>query len=231
MSCGVQSEPVRSRVFNGGQARSHHCRYQRIKSSTVSIAARSDPKSVSLRTPSAPSEEPSVVSGPSVQCVVTDHGQGERTSDGQRVPAVADRDQLPGVRVGRRERAQSPGDRFLYIPYRDIYPVAMRIIAKRTLRTYWESESRAEQPLKAWYAIAAKADWSSPADVKAVYGNASIVGNDRVVFNIGGTSTGLSFASTTYTASASCVSSERTPSTTRSMRPTSSVMSHKYMIY
>ena len=40
--------------------------------------------------------------------------------------------------------------------------------------------------LKAWYAIAAKADWSSPADVKAVYGNASIVGNDGVVFNIGG---------------------------------------------
>ena len=62
----------------------------------------------------------------------------------------------------------------------------MRIIAKRTLRAYWEREPRAEQPLKAWYAIAAKADWSSPADVKAVYGNASIVGNDRVVFNIGG---------------------------------------------
>ena len=62
----------------------------------------------------------------------------------------------------------------------------MRIIAKRTLRAYWEREPRAEQPLKAWYAIAAKADWSSPADVKAVYGNASIVGNDGVVFNIGG---------------------------------------------
>ena len=40
--------------------------------------------------------------------------------------------------------------------------------------------------MKAWYAIATKADWSLPADVKAVYGNASIVGNDRVVFNIGG---------------------------------------------
>ena len=62
----------------------------------------------------------------------------------------------------------------------------MRIIAKRTLRIYWGREPRAEQPLKAWYAIAAKAEWSSPADVKAVYGNASIVGNDRVVFNIGG---------------------------------------------
>ena len=62
----------------------------------------------------------------------------------------------------------------------------MRIIAKRTLRAYWEKDRRAEQPLKAWYAIAAKAEWSSPADVKAVYGTASIVGNDRVVFNIGG---------------------------------------------
>ena len=62
----------------------------------------------------------------------------------------------------------------------------MRIVAKRTLRVYWESEPRAEQPLKAWYAIAAKARWSSPTAVKSVYGNASIVGKDRVVFNIGG---------------------------------------------
>ena len=62
----------------------------------------------------------------------------------------------------------------------------MRIIAKRTLRTYWERERGAEQPLRSWFAIAAKADWSSPADVKDVYGNASIVGGDRVVFNIGG---------------------------------------------
>ena len=63
---------------------------------------------------------------------------------------------------------------------------AMRIIAKRTLRTYWERVRGAEQPLRSWYAIAAKADWSSPTEVKAIYGNASIVGGDRVVFNIGG---------------------------------------------
>ena len=62
----------------------------------------------------------------------------------------------------------------------------MRIIAKRTLREFWDKEIRAEQPLKAWYAVAAKADWFSPAEVKAMYGNASIVGGDRVVFNIGG---------------------------------------------
>jgi mRNA interferase HigB len=62
----------------------------------------------------------------------------------------------------------------------------VRIIAKRTLREYWEQEPRAEQPLKSWYAIASKADWSSPMDVKHLYGTASIVGNDRVVFNIKG---------------------------------------------
>ena len=33
---------------------------------------------------------------------------------------------------------------------------------------------------------ASKADWESPAEVKAAYRAASIVGNDRVVFNIGG---------------------------------------------
>ena len=62
----------------------------------------------------------------------------------------------------------------------------MRILAKRTLRAYWEKERRAEQPLKAWYAVAAKAGWASTAHVKAIYRNASFVGNGRVVFNIGG---------------------------------------------
>ena len=62
----------------------------------------------------------------------------------------------------------------------------MRIIAKRTLRSYWEHRPDAEQALKSWYAIASKADWSTPQDVKATYANASIVAGDRVVFNIGG---------------------------------------------
>ena len=74
----------------------------------------------------------------------------------------------------------------VYIPFRDDYATQMRIIAKRTLRTYWDRERGAQQPLKSWFAIATKADWSSPADVKATYRNASIVGGDRVVFNIGG---------------------------------------------
>ena len=62
----------------------------------------------------------------------------------------------------------------------------MHIIAKRALREYWEQEPRAEQPLKSWHEVASKADWSSPAEVKQMYRAASIVGNDRIVFNIGG---------------------------------------------
>jgi mRNA interferase HigB len=53
------------------------------------------------------------------------------------------------------------------------------------LRAFWVKHADAEQPLRAWHQEAAKAGWSSPADVKAQYRNASFVG-DRIVFNIAG---------------------------------------------
>ncbi len=68
------------------------------------------------------------------------------------------------------------------------YPVPVRVIARRTLREFWEQRGHgdAEQPLRAWFAEARRATWRTPSDVKAAYRNASFVGNDRVVFNIGG---------------------------------------------
>jgi len=64
----------------------------------------------------------------------------------------------------------------------------MRIISRKTLRDFWGQAkyADAEQPLKSWFKIASEADWSTPAAVKEQFGNASIVGNSRVVFNIGG---------------------------------------------
>lgn len=62
----------------------------------------------------------------------------------------------------------------------------MRIIARRTLREFWEVHPDAEQPLKAWFVEASKSQWQSPNDIKQTYRNASIVGNNRVVFNIKG---------------------------------------------
>ena len=64
----------------------------------------------------------------------------------------------------------------------------MRIIARRTLREFWDQRSHrdAEHPLRAWFAEARRAAWRTPTDIKAAYRNASFVGNDRVVFNVGG---------------------------------------------
>lgn len=67
------------------------------------------------------------------------------------------------------------------------YPL-MRVIAKRTLRQFWEvpQYTDAKGPLEAWYAEARKAQWRTPQDVKAQFRHASILKNHRVVFNIGG---------------------------------------------
>jgi mRNA interferase HigB len=64
----------------------------------------------------------------------------------------------------------------------------MRIIARKTLRTFWEKAGHrdAEQPLKAWFSEAKKARWKRPQDIKDLYRSASFVGKERVVFNIGG---------------------------------------------
>ena len=64
----------------------------------------------------------------------------------------------------------------------------MRVIARRTLKEFWETYPEAEQSIRAWYANAKSADWQTPADIKADYGNASFVANNRVVFNIKGNS-------------------------------------------
>lgn len=63
----------------------------------------------------------------------------------------------------------------------------MQVIAKSTLRAFWMREPRAEAPLQTWYAIADKADWAGPADVKAAFGTTvDFVGDNRVIFDIGG---------------------------------------------
>ena len=62
----------------------------------------------------------------------------------------------------------------------------MRIIAKRTLREFWERHADAKEPLLAWYREVGKEDWDTPAKVKEKYRSASIVGDNRVVFNIKG---------------------------------------------
>jgi mRNA interferase HigB len=96
----------------------------------------------------------------------------------------------PGVReVGEQPAAPAAGacsqnGNMLRLP--------MRIIARRTLREFVESRkgrkdhAALKAAVDAWFAEVKKAEWSSTADVKRLYGSASIVSAERIVFNIKG---------------------------------------------
>lgn len=62
----------------------------------------------------------------------------------------------------------------------------MRIFNRSTLLHFGRIHQDADAPLRAWYAEVAAAAWNSPADIKARYPHASLLGQKRVVFNIGG---------------------------------------------
>ena len=62
----------------------------------------------------------------------------------------------------------------------------MRVIAKRTLRNYWQRHPKAKGPLEAWHQEVAGADWATPSAVKFQFRSASILPDNRVVFNIAG---------------------------------------------
>ena len=54
------------------------------------------------------------------------------------------------------------------------------------MRDFWERHPDAEQALRAWYADARRAQWNNPQDIRNTYVSASIIANNRVVFNIRG---------------------------------------------
>ncbi|MBI9067733.1 MAG: type II toxin-antitoxin system HigB family toxin [Salinivirgaceae bacterium] len=62
----------------------------------------------------------------------------------------------------------------------------MRVIAKKILKEFWEKHNDAEEQLKTWFKEASKAKWKTPADIKSEYAKASILKQNRVVFNICG---------------------------------------------
>ena len=62
----------------------------------------------------------------------------------------------------------------------------MRIVAITTLQAFWEKHPDAKAPLQAWYALASRAGWRFPSEIKAAYRDASFIANERVVFNIKG---------------------------------------------
>jgi mRNA interferase HigB len=62
----------------------------------------------------------------------------------------------------------------------------MRVIGAPKLHKFWKRRRDAKAQLEAWFAEAEYAIWRSPSDIKKRYAKASIIGNNRVVFNICG---------------------------------------------
>jgi len=62
----------------------------------------------------------------------------------------------------------------------------MRVIAIKTLKSYWEKFPQAKQSLLSWHEEAVEAMWNNPNELKTQYKNASVIADKRVVFNIHG---------------------------------------------
>lgn len=64
----------------------------------------------------------------------------------------------------------------------------MHVISRKTLVNFYQKSGRqdAKGPLEAWYYEANHAQWTSPAEIKDQYRSASILRDNRIVFNIAG---------------------------------------------
>ena len=62
----------------------------------------------------------------------------------------------------------------------------MRVIARRTLRRFYEKHGGSKAAFESWFHEAATARWQTPQDIKTHYPSADILPANRVVFNIKG---------------------------------------------
>jgi len=64
----------------------------------------------------------------------------------------------------------------------------MRVISKRTLREFYENPNYkdSKSAIEAWHSEALKAEWNNPNEIKEQYKSASVVGSNKIVFNICG---------------------------------------------
>ena len=64
--------------------------------------------------------------------------------------------------------------------------MAFNVIAKSTLRTFWQKHADSEDALTAWYKLMSRADFGSFAQLKETFSSADLVQPDYVIFNIKG---------------------------------------------
>ncbi|MCB0046939.1 MAG: type II toxin-antitoxin system HigB family toxin [Caldilineaceae bacterium] len=62
----------------------------------------------------------------------------------------------------------------------------MRVIAKKTLREFWERHTDVKPQLQAWLEDTERAKWQTPRDIQDIYGADTVLPGNRAVFNIKG---------------------------------------------
>lgn len=64
----------------------------------------------------------------------------------------------------------------------------MRVIARKTLREFWEKHRETRSALESWYKEARSAEWRTPNDVKRKFPKARFLEGNRIIFEINGNS-------------------------------------------
>lgn len=62
----------------------------------------------------------------------------------------------------------------------------MKVVGRKVLDDFGRQHSDVRSQLNVWILEAEEAQWENTHDIRARYAHASFVGNDRVVFNMGG---------------------------------------------
>jgi mRNA interferase HigB len=62
----------------------------------------------------------------------------------------------------------------------------MNVVTRRRLADYWRRHPEAEGPLAAWFSLAKASEWKTPHDIRTQFNSADFLGDNRVVFDVGG---------------------------------------------
>ena len=62
----------------------------------------------------------------------------------------------------------------------------MQIVSCKRLVSFWEKHSKAEAPLSNWFVAVRAAEWKGPQDIRNDFNSVDFVGDNRVIFDIGG---------------------------------------------
>jgi mRNA interferase HigB len=65
----------------------------------------------------------------------------------------------------------------------------MVIISKKQIVAFYNKEPQAKEVMLDWYHKTTLSNWSNYHDVKQTFNSVDSIGNDRYIFNVGGTNT------------------------------------------